>query len=299
MAPTSNNLAPELQHRLEAVAQKRISHVQLVYGGYTPAQRLKLTFADSTTCFAKIGTTPGTVSALRQEYTVYESLSGPFMPRFLGWDDHPDSPILLLEDLSYAFWPPPWNSHRIEQVLDSLSLMWAASIPNMPHLPELTFIWNGWQQVAENPAPFLSLGLATEDWLEQVLPGFLAIDYKVVANGRSLLHLDLRSDNICFSQERAILVDWNLVCVGNSSVDLGFWLPSLEAEGGPPPETLLPNAGEIAGLVSGFFAARAGLPNIPDAPRVRYIQLVQLKTALSWAVRTLGLPPLDGLSDTA
>jgi hypothetical protein len=91
-----------------------------------------------------------------------------------------------------------------------------------------------------------------------------------------------------------ILIDWNFVCLGNPRFDVGFWLPSLEAEGGPPPETILPDAGDIAGLVSGFYACRAGLPLIPDAPRVRHIQQVQLKYALPWAVRALGLPPLDG-----
>ena len=46
--------------------------------------------------------------------------------------------------------------------------------------------------------------------------------------------------------------------------------------------------------MSGYFAARAGLPVIPNAPRVRAVQLAQLRTALPWAQRALGLPPLDG-----
>jgi hypothetical protein len=77
-------------------------------------------------------------------------------------------------------------------------------------------------------------------------------------------------------------------------IDLAFWLPSLHAEGGPPPEASLPDAPEWAAMVSGFFAARAGLPLIPSAPQVREVQLFQLRTALPWAVRALGLPPLDG-----
>ena len=38
-------------------------------------------------------------------------------------------------------------------------------------------------------------------------------------------------------------------------------------------------------------AARAGLPGISDAPRVRLVQRQQLQTALPWAARALGLPP--------
>ncbi|MBK8904702.1 MAG: phosphotransferase [Anaerolineaceae bacterium] len=279
---------------MQRLTGKAINNVERVGGGYSPALRLKLSLADGTSSFAKIGITPGTASALRQEQTVYQMLARPFMPRLLGWEDHPGNPILLLEDLSQAFWPPPWHQKRIERVLDVTEQVWASSLPGVPLMAEMPRIWDGWQQVAEDPVPFLSLGLASEKWLKQGLDTLLAIKVREVVDGRSLLHFDLRSDNICFVQDRTLIVDWNLVCLGNPQVDLGFWLPSLQAEGGPPPEKLLPNAGEIAGLVSGFFAARAGLPTIPEAPRVRHIQRVQLKTALPWAVRALNLPPLDG-----
>jgi len=43
---------------------------------------------------------------------------------------------------------------------------------------------------------------------------------------------------------------------------------------------------------AGFFAARAGLPEISDAPQVRTVQRQQLETALPWAARALDLPPL-------
>lgn len=86
-------------------------------------------------------------------------------------------------------------------------------------------------------------------------------------------------------------MDWNLACLSNGRLDLGFWLPSLAFEGGPEPEAILPDAPEVAAWVSGFFAARAGLPEIADAPRVRLVQRQQLTTALPWAARALGLPP--------
>jgi len=52
------------------------------------------------------------------------------------------------------------------------------------------------------------------------------------------------------------------------------------------------DAPEVAALVAGFFAARAGLPWISDAPRVRLAQRQQLSTALPLAIRALELPPL-------
>jgi aminoglycoside phosphotransferase (APT) family kinase protein len=120
------------------------------------------------------------------------------------------------------------------------------------------------------------------------------VDGKQVLHGEALTHTDVRSDNLCFLGERVVLIDWNWTCRGNPLADLAFWLPSLEIEGGPAPETILAEGAPFAALISGYLAARAGLPIIPDAPLVRKVQLEQLKSALPWAVRALSLPPLDG-----
>jgi thiamine kinase-like enzyme len=145
--------------------------------------------------------------------------------------------------------------------------------------------------VAADPAPFLSLGIGSTAWLEEVLPVLVAAEARCLPAGEALCHWDLRSDNICLAGGRVVFVDWNLACRSNPRLDLGFWLPSLAFEGGPAPERLLPDAPEVAAWVAGFFAARAGLPGIPDAPRVRQVQREQLSTALPWALRALGLPP--------
>ncbi len=69
------------------------------------------------------------------------------------------------------------------------------------------------------------------------------------------------------------------------------WTQGLETS---RPRPLADGAREVTALVSGYFAARAGLVVLPDAPGVRNIQLEQLKTALPWAQHALALPPLDG-----
>ena len=138
----------------------------------------------------------------------------------------------------------------------------------------------------------LSLAMASADWLERALPALLAVDVRATIEGDTLVHRDVRSDNLCFVGDQVKLIDWNIACLGSRTLDLAFWLPSLEMEGGPAPDAILPNAGAWASVVSGFFAARAGLPVIPEAPYVRDIQLRQLRFALPWAVRALDLPPL-------
>jgi hypothetical protein len=125
------------------------------------------------------------------------------------------------------------------------------------------------------------------------LPDLLAATDRCEVRGDAFLHLDTRSDNICIRDGEALLVDWNWASVGNAMVDVAFWLPSLFVEGGPAPAEILPDAGELTAVVSGFFAPVSGLPPPAGAPTVRALQLAQLKVALPWAVDVLGLPPLD------
>jgi hypothetical protein len=89
-----------------------------------------------------------------------------------------------------------------------------------------------------------------------------------------------------------VLVDWSCTSLGNGPLDTGFWLPSLQQEGGPSPETILPGRPDIAAHVSGYFANRAGLPDVPDSPGLRRMQQQQLGPALAWVVRALDLAPV-------
>ena len=263
-----------------------------VHGGYTPAARYVATLG-ADRCFVKVATTPVTADMLRREAAAYAVVEGAFVPAFVGWDDDPAQPLLIIEDLSEAIWPPPWTSERVQQVREQIDAMHRCA-PALPSMSELIAdVIGGWSKVAEDPRPFLSLGMAGARWLAGALPRLAAAEAACRTDGSSLTHFDLRSDNICVTASGPKFIDWAAACIGNPALDLGGWLPSLELEGGPPPDIVLPDAPEVAAWVSGYFAARAGLPPIPDAPRVRAIQAAQLTTALPWAQRALALPPLD------
>jgi phosphotransferase family enzyme len=263
-----------------------------VYGGYTPAARY-VGAAGSERCFLKVATNAITRDMLRREARAYGLITGDFIPDFIGWDDDAEAPLLLIEDLSDAVWPPPWTPALIEQVREAIAAMHRQSV-ELPGVAETEAdVFGGWSMVAENPQPFLGLGLVSSVWLDASLPALLAAEQACELEGEALTHFDLRSDNICITPAGPKFVDWAEACRGNPVADLGAWLPSLEAEGGPPPETLLPGRPEVAAWISGYFAARAGRPIIPTAPRVRSVQRAQLTTALPWAQRALGLPPLS------
>jgi len=262
-----------------------------VHGGYTPAARW-VGARGRDRCFLKVATNPITTAMLRREARAYTIVSGAFIPDFIGWGDDPTEPLLLIEDLSTARWPPPWTPGMVEAARETIDAMHACSA-DLPGVAEIEpDVRGGWSVVARDPTAFLSLRLASAAWLEAALPLLIAAEAACVLEGDALTHFDLRSDNICFTPSGPKFVDWAEACCGNPAADLGAWLPSLELEGGPPPEALLPGHPEVAAWISGYFAARAGRPVIPTAPRVRDIQKAQLTTALPWAQRALGLRPL-------
>jgi aminoglycoside phosphotransferase (APT) family kinase protein len=148
--------------------------------------------------------------------------------------------------------------------------------------------WFGrWHTVAADPGPFLSLGLRSRAWLDERLPAIVEAADAAPVDGDAVVHLDVRSDNLCTLDGRAVLVDWNFVSLAAPELDLVCWACSLALEGGPPPWELLPDSVGLAAFLAGIFAASAGLPPPETAPTVREFQARQLAVALDWIDREL------------
>ena len=227
---------------------------------------------------------------LKDEGVVYANVRGAFMPRLIAWEDHECEPILIIEDLAHAVWPPPWTRENFEAARAAIAAMHQVTAPVPRFAEKLADHLHGWPLVEQDPAAFLSLGLVDARWLDQCLPLLVAAERACETEGEALTHWDIRSDNICITPSGAKLIDWAAACRSNPKLDLGGWAPSLAFEGGPRPEELVGHEPEVAALISGYFAARAGLPLIPSAPRVREVQKQQLSLALPWAIRALRLP---------
>ena len=280
-----------IEERVAAAVGRPVRSLRRVQTrGYALAFHAIAEFEDGTTAFVKAGAEEVTSEFVRDELRLYESVSGPFMPQLHGLDAD-DPPLLVIEDLSEARWPPPWDDCAIEAVRATIATVWATPIPDWvpPVTDERERFAGGWAEIARDPEPFLSTGLGSADWLERSLPVLRTASESAPLEGDALLHLDVRSDNLCLADRGAVLVDWNWVHRGNPELDLAAWLPSLRLEGGPEPEALLPGAGGLAAVLAGFFASRAGLPAPTTAPRVREFQRAQAEICLAWASRELGL----------
>ena len=140
-----------------------------MHGGYTPARRYAVADGERR-AFVKVASNRVTARMLRCEARAYGAAQAPFMPRFIGWADDPQTPLLAIEDLSDATWPPPWTTAQIDQALAAIGAMHAMRA-DLPALTELDpGVADGWTAVARDAAPFLSLGVASQGWLQTALP---------------------------------------------------------------------------------------------------------------------------------
>jgi len=260
--------------------------------GYTHAGRHRAFLDDGRTVFVKSAVDELSAGWLRAEIVIYTSLRASFLPRLHGSAEREGRPVLVLEDLSDAHWPPPWRDGDADAVKSALREIAATPPPRgLDRVPrdELAFEW---RKVEHDPEPFLSTGMCSRAWLDEHLRALRDAAERAPFDGGDLLHLDVRSDNICVRNKHAVLVDWNFACTGNALLDVVAWAPSLHSEGGPPPEEVVdgPGVAELAAVVAGFWAARVGLPPPATAPRVRSVQREQLEVALPWACRLLPIP---------
>jgi hypothetical protein len=258
-------------------------------GGYSSADRFSVTLADGRSVFVKSAAAENLAGWLRREREVYGALEGSFIPRLVGWDDDGERPLLAIEDLSDADWTPLWDKARVDAVLSALADIAAAAPPPNTAPVEVSFagLFGRWEIVADDPAPFLSAGLRDAAWLDRALPLILEAADAAPVGGSGLCHLDVRSDNMCFRDGTAVLVDWNWTSLANPDLDVAAWLPSLRVEGGPPPWEVLPGQPGLAAFVAGVWAAVVGLPPPETAPTVRAMQRAQLQVALDWLDREL------------
>jgi hypothetical protein len=156
--------------------------------GYTVAYHGIAELADGRTAFVKAATEPVTAGFIRDEQRVLGAVSGPFVPAVLAMDDG-DPPLLVLEDLRAAHWPPPWDDATIAAVRETLAAVAAAPLPDVvpPVGVHRDRLVTGWGEIGSDPEPFLSLGVCSPAWLTHALPTLREASESAPIGGDSLL----------------------------------------------------------------------------------------------------------------
>jgi Ser/Thr protein kinase RdoA (MazF antagonist) len=210
---------------------------------------------------------------------------------------------LAFEDVDGRQPAQPWRADELDRVLAALADLAAALTPSpMPIAVVGSVASSGlfdrewWRRVRdERPARL-------DDWSARHAAALAELEAAAPAAiaGETLLHLDVRADNLLLTPERVLFVDWPHARVGAAWVDLVGFAPSVAMQGGPEPEALLlrrpaGRAADPAALtaavvaVAGFFTWGALQPPPPGLPTLRAFQAAQGVVARAWVARRTGL----------
>ena len=221
------------------------------------------------------------------------------VPRLWGTVERGPWFALVVDDVAGQQPELPWRDDQLGWVLDALDRLAAALTPAPVPVPAveqcLGTDFTGWRTLARNPPddrldPWSRARLGELAALEATWAGYAA--------GDTLLHADLRADNLLVTAEGVTVVDWPHACRGAAFADLVFFAPSVAMQGGPEPAALLARSrvGRQAGrdaltavvcAVAGYFTERSLLPPPPGLPTVRGFQAAQAETTVRWLATLL------------
>ena len=273
-------------------------------GGFSPGVASRIVLAGGRRFFVKAVAhepNPESPEFHRREARIIDALPvGVPAPKLLwtldegaeGWV------VLALEDLEGREPSLPWRPDELDRVVAAVEELHMALTPSPVDAGSASAVLeekvNAWRVLAaDTPAEL-------DQWSKRHLDELVELEGAVgdAVEGETLLHFDLRADNILLAGERVHFVDWPHATVGASWLDLVAFAPSVAMQGGPEPETLLrrsaadnaePEAVSAAvASVAGFFTYRALLPPPPGLPTLRSFQAAQGEVARQWLAQRMG-----------
>ena len=296
-----SDLPPHVLVELERLLGSKIIAAESQPSGFSPGIAARVILDDRRRAFVKaVGPEPNPDSPgfHRQEVTVMSALPAKApAPRLLGAVDEGEGGwvALALEDLDARHPAEPWRADELDRVVRAADALVEALTPSPLETPQVGRTlesMNGWRLVDEPE------GL--DDWSWQHLAELVELEARVAGvAGETLLHFDIRADNLLLTDDEVYFVDWPHAQVGPPWVDAVAFAPSVTMQGGPDPEALFvrwPGAVDadqdevtaVVASVAGFFTYRALLPPPPGLPTLREFQAAQGAVARRWLADRTG-----------
>jgi aminoglycoside phosphotransferase (APT) family kinase protein len=275
-------------------------------GGFSPGAAARLRLADGGTAFVKAVSTeqsPDSPDMHRSEARIASGLpAGAPAPELLFVHDDGEWVALGFADVDGREPAVPWVADELSRVLAAVAELHVALTPAPVDAPavgeRLGPLFRNWRDLASGRFP---LAEKTDPWAVRNLERLAGVEalWEEAAAGDTLLHGDLRADNVMLTPGRVVFVDWPHGSVGAPWVDLVLLLPSVAMQGGPEPESLFdehPSAREapaeavdsMVAALAGYFHIRGLLPSPPGLPTLRAFQSAQGVEALAWLRRRTG-----------
>ena len=274
-------------------------------GGFSPGIAARIRTADGTRYFVKCAgpvPNPATPGMHRREAQVLGAMpDGVAVPRLLWtYDDEESGWVLLVsQDIEGRHPRMPWRMEELDRVVDGLARLADALTPSPLPVSQVRSARgafcrsiNGWRQLAVGPPSDLD---RLDQWSQRNLDSLIELESQApdAVDGDTLLHLDVRADNILLTANEVWIFDWASACVGAPWVDAIGFAPSVAMQGGPPPEETVarhPAARSAdpshitaaAAAIAGYFTHRALQPPAPGLPTLREFQAAQGEVARNW-----------------
>ncbi len=261
--------------------------------GFTPGFASVLECEDGSRHFVKAASTKAQrmfADAYREEARKLAALpeAAP-APRLLWTLDVDDWFALSTEYVDAR--PPrrPWRAPELQRCLDML----AAAVPVLTPPPDDLALPAASEELAEWPAYWNHLRAARPDLPHLDEAAALAGRYVEVMAGETLVHTDVRDDNILLTADgRALLCDWNWPMAGAAWLDSLFLLIGPRGDGldvaaviaGRPLLSLVPDdeIDVVLALITGYFLKSADDPVPPTSPFIRDAQRWQGEVCWDW-----------------
>ena len=270
--------------------------------GFTPGFASVLVCQDGSRHFAKAASVKAQrlfADSYREEARKLAALpaSAP-APRLLHVLD--DDWVALVIEYADARMPSrPWNLADLDATLDTLEVLAEELTPAPAHLEldgavdDFAAMLDGWAKVREE------LDLPYADEAEA-----LAGRYAAVVDGDTVVHTDVRSDNVLIGADgRAMLCDWNwpvrgcdwfdsfatLIAPRGEGLDVDAVMASRRLLKDVPPD----DVDTVLALLVGYFLGQSVLPVPATSPHIRDHQRWQGEVCWTWLAERRGWGSAD------
>lgn len=268
----------------------------LALGGFSPGFAGVVTLTDGRRLFLKAGdaaTNAETGVLYRREADVAGVLPPETAPTLHWWFKAGGWVVLAFDVVAGVHPGAPWTETELDAVLAAQRRL--SETPPPVGLRRLDAFFDdlctGWRRLTDERHD--DLPPAADRWLISgpMLERRAAI---ALAQGESVVHLDLRSDNILLTPSGVRFIDWPHAGVGCPWADLVFFASTVTLEGGPAPGEVVVRTDVadrarsedfLAGVVAwaGRVLWRSRQSSPPGIPHLRSFQAAQAEVALAWA----------------
>jgi len=298
-----------LRDAFEAWAGSPVAEAVTQPSGFSPGVAARMLLADGRRVFVKaVGPdiNPDSAGIHRREIRVISGMPEDVPAPRLLWsrDEGEDGWVALaFEDIEGEHPRQPWDLRELERVLGGLVALGERLTPN-PLSP-------GAAPRASEALPQTSWTILRDEsghrrralapWFRQNLDLLAGLEAQVpkAVEGETLVHFDIRADNILLTHDRVWFLDWPHACVGAAWVDVIVMAPSVMMQGGPPPEELVAahpacrtadpdDVTAVVAAIAGAFTEWGSRPPPPGLPTLRPFQQAQASVARDWLLRRLG-----------